>query len=400
LAQTLVGDLKEFNLNDVLQLLGMARQTGALHITHGRGKGVIYMDKGIPVHALTSSTIAENAIYEIFSWSQGRFFFNSDTTNERTIETSLQNIIMESARRIDEWERVRDLIPNLDIVVQFNSSPQQGSKNISLDTSEWQTLSLVDGVRTVRDISSDSNFDEFETCKILYGLLSSGLLVLTEDDKKIDKEKYEKILIPSDFLADVEVAEKGNEEDIERDSGSGTQDKRKKKKKRSGLKFFKKLLKSPSVFQKGSDKTEKKAKVEVYNPVNAAGVLAHFANELLNDYKTPRGLYGAIRLRDPLSVMIKKIAREYPVVAEISLDQDRFNVQEIDTEFLPEKLDTYELLHFFKILLDRIFEDARKSLSPRSAKQRYQEVFSRVFTGDNSIEKLGLEGMIDRRIFS
>ncbi len=383
MAQTLVGNLKDFNLNDILQLLSMARQTGALNITHGANKGIIYFKDGIPVHAKTAENTAEGAIYEIFGWREGQFFFIGDTTEERTIKTTMQNIVMEAARRIDEWERVRDLIPDLDVVVEFNPNPQQGSENIKLVPAEWQVLSLVNGTRTIREISKQSIFDEFETCKILYGLLSSGLLRISLKFAQPAAARVEAVEAEHEVL-EVEVVE-----DIVAPISPVTEEK--KTRRVASLKdiLFTNLTKSKEKLTKKDDGE--------FAPQNPVGFIASFINELLKDYETPQGLYGGIKLRDTLSSMLKKIANEIPTASYVEVANNRLNARQVDQEFPPEKLATYDVYQALKKLISWIFDDAKKSLSPRSAAKRYETVLSRIFADPNTLESLGLEDVIERK---
>lgn len=368
MAQTLVGDLEEFNLNDILQLLGMARQTGALQISRGKDKGAIYFKDGAIVHAKTPSNIGESAVYEFFQWNKGHFIFNRETTTDHTVRSSLQNIIMEAARRIDEWEQVQDLIPNLDVIIQFNPQPREGSSNISLKTQEWKVLSLVNGHNTVREIAQQSDYDEFETCKILYGLMSSGLLKIVEQEavKPVQKDS-------DDHQAEEESSSKKPKAEQSTASLTGI------------------LKKFESVFSKGTSDNED------YHPTNPSGYIGLFINRLLEEYETPRELYGAIRLRGSLKAMLQKIADEYPVATEVPSSGDRINIMSLDTNYSLDNPQTFEVYQVLVELINQIFDDARKSLSPRSALLRYRQIFDSVFTGSSSLENLGLEGILDTK---
>ena len=39
---------------------------------------------------------------------------------------------MEGTRRIDEWTRIRDKIPNLDVIVRFSDQPYERAKSVNL----------------------------------------------------------------------------------------------------------------------------------------------------------------------------------------------------------------------------------------------------------------------------
>jgi hypothetical protein len=64
----------------------------------------------------------------------------------------------------------------MDLVLAIEEHPPAGTEDIKLQPIEWRVLSLVDGGRNIHAIVKDGHMAEFDTCKILYGLLSSGLL--------------------------------------------------------------------------------------------------------------------------------------------------------------------------------------------------------------------------------
>jgi hypothetical protein len=74
------------------------------------------------------------------------------------------------------------LIPSFDVIIEIIEVPQPGVERIQLNPREWKVLSFVDGSLTIKQIAQKSNIPEFETAKIFYGMISSGLVRVVSDD--------------------------------------------------------------------------------------------------------------------------------------------------------------------------------------------------------------------------
>jgi hypothetical protein len=187
----LAGDLQDFEITDVFQLIQLGQKDGVLSIQTANDSGVVYFKNSLVVHAQTNTIQGEPAIDTILSWKKGRFVFNPDEeTHLHTVDLPIQQVILEAARRIDELKRIQKLIPSFDVVVEIIEVPQAGIDRIQLNPREWKVLSFVDGAMTIKQISQKANIPEFETAKIFYGMISSGLVkVISPAPKKAEEKK-------------------------------------------------------------------------------------------------------------------------------------------------------------------------------------------------------------------
>jgi len=192
----LQGNLEDFELTDVFQLIQLGQKDGGLRIQCEDDVGIVYFKEGIVIHVKTNSIQGEAAIDTILSWKKGRFVFNpNEETLQRTVNLPIQQVILEAARRIDEMTKIQKLIPSFDVVVNIIEVPEAGVEKIHLKPEEWKILSFVDGSRVIKDIASKASVSEFETARILYGLISSGLVKIvqkTETLKPVEKPKEKK----------------------------------------------------------------------------------------------------------------------------------------------------------------------------------------------------------------
>ena len=227
------GSLKEASLPDVLQLLSMGLKTGCLSVTHRNNFGSIYFEKGRITYAsivnrrdrlgdilVKSGKLQqaqldaaikeqsrdrderlgdilvrqgvlsrddlheqirvqiEEAVYFLFTWTQGTFYFEADVHPEQQdflVSISPDAMLLEGARRVDEWSLIEKKIPTFDIVFDLDRK-RLGDSGVALTTEQEVVVRLVDGRRDVQQIAEESGLVEFEVGKALYGLATAGFL--------------------------------------------------------------------------------------------------------------------------------------------------------------------------------------------------------------------------------
>lgn len=236
------GPLRELGIHDVFQLLDLSRKTGALRVTselrHNEGK--IYFDNGVVVSAeirsnphplgamllrtgkITEADLArardmqqrqgdkrrlgeilvalgvitkgeverqirfqiEEVVFEVMSWNEGYFSFadevESTVPTELTVRIPVEALLMEGARRIDEWSRIENRISHVGVVPSLAPPPEGGGGELDLLPPEWEVLALIDGERSVRSIATELGRSDFDVAKTLFGLESAGVIVLVD----------------------------------------------------------------------------------------------------------------------------------------------------------------------------------------------------------------------------
>jgi hypothetical protein len=169
------GDFKDFELNDIFQLIHMGGKDGALHLRGKDGSGVIYFEHGNIKHAETGKHTGTDAINMFLKWDTGTFeFIASENTDKVTINLPVHNVILEAARQIDEWKKMEDVIPSVEVVVDFEEEPD--ISDIELRPMEWKALSIINGEKTIKEIAEELKMKTFDLAKVLYGLVQSGLI--------------------------------------------------------------------------------------------------------------------------------------------------------------------------------------------------------------------------------
>jgi len=174
------GSLAELHLPDIIQLVSVSGKTGVFHLIDGNAKGQIFLNEGKIVHAQLDDATGEEAVYALAIWRQGEFRFEPGPLTEvQTISKSNTNLLMEAARRFDEWRVLSKKIPSVDLVPEFVVLENREGQ-INLNTSEWLILSKIDGHRSVKGIAAAANLSVFDAAKMLYGLVATGLIRLRD----------------------------------------------------------------------------------------------------------------------------------------------------------------------------------------------------------------------------
>lgn len=188
------GSLKELPLPDIIQLVSVSGKTGAFTLQSGRETGKIFLQEGQIVHAEVGDLNGEEAVYELAIWPQGDFVFNPGAPSPtRSIQKSNTNLLMEAARRIDEWQVLSKRIPSTRLVPVFTQ--KSSNTSVSFTPQEWALICKVDERRSIEEIAVGLGQSPFETCKILYGLITSGLIELKEDFGKLHTDRLREMTV-------------------------------------------------------------------------------------------------------------------------------------------------------------------------------------------------------------
>jgi len=175
---SLQGSLNELPLPDVIQLVSVSGKTGAFEIQCDEAEGKIYLRDGQIVDARVGRLRGDSAVYEMAIWSQGNFSFNPGEKSEQvTIHMSNASLMMEAARRLDEWRVLSRKIPSLDLVPYF-SSREQGADQVTLSPQEWILVTRIDGGLTIEEIADELKWAPFDVSKLLFGMITTGLVAL------------------------------------------------------------------------------------------------------------------------------------------------------------------------------------------------------------------------------
>jgi tetratricopeptide (TPR) repeat protein len=210
------GPLRELGIHDVFQLLDLSRKTGVLRVSSKlrEDEGVVFFANGRVVKATIRSKPQvieagvlsqreadrqrrlqiQHVVFELMSWSEGFFSFEDRPLAEMSVDSgvavSTESLLMEGARRIDEWSRIADVVPNVEVVLEL--APIETDRDgamLDLLPHEWQVLTMIDGVRDLRGIAAALPRDEFDVARIAYGLATTGVITVRPPSRAVDADR-------------------------------------------------------------------------------------------------------------------------------------------------------------------------------------------------------------------
>jgi tetratricopeptide (TPR) repeat protein len=159
----------------------MGRKTGCLGLSFHDSFGSIYFDSGRICHAaiVNRPLDTENSVYTLFTWTSGTFNFEPGVEPEdgaERVSVDPQSLLLEGARRVDEWSLIEKKIPSFDVVFSLDR-PRLMMNRDPLTSEQEALLPLIDGHRDINGLIRDSGLGEFEVGKALYGLLNASFLL-------------------------------------------------------------------------------------------------------------------------------------------------------------------------------------------------------------------------------
>ncbi len=172
------GSLKELPLPDIIQLVSVSGKTGRFTLTKETERGFIYLRGGQMIHAVIGDLVGEEAIYALAIWNSGEFQFSPSEEPERqTITKSNTNLLMEAARRLDEWHVLSKKIASVELIPELMTRENR-HEQITLNPQEWMLITRIDGQRSIIEIGQALNISAFDVAKILYGMITGELVHL------------------------------------------------------------------------------------------------------------------------------------------------------------------------------------------------------------------------------
>jgi len=118
-------------------------------------------------------------VYRLITWAEGLFRFDQNVlpSDDRiTVPIELENVIIEGARRMREWERLAEELPSLDMALKFNEHPTINIRDMKLSVEEWRVVSFINPKNSMKAIAKANNLGDLEIRRIVYGLLQAGLV--------------------------------------------------------------------------------------------------------------------------------------------------------------------------------------------------------------------------------
>lgn len=228
------GNLASVRIIEVMQMLGLQRQTGKLSVSRNGEDAAIYFKDGEVVFAasrcsdsstgldgllrrtcrlpedqlrhvlrlaeatkepidavmarermLEPKTFAdclrrhtEREVYRVMAWRDGSFCFEKSPPPvfANPIRLKVDDLLLEGARRADEWVLIQQKIPNFGMVFERMIADAAELSRRGLSETDMKVFSMIDGRRTIQEIIDISCLSDFDVAKSMFILLSVNLI--------------------------------------------------------------------------------------------------------------------------------------------------------------------------------------------------------------------------------
>ena len=143
----------------------------------GRLIGSILVSEGVLSEddlRLALQAKAVETIYDLFLWTEGEFDFREGEFPYDVLihwETPVTPVILEGIRRVDEWNRIRAVFPNMEVTFKVLGAPH------TLESPhERQVVDLAAAGRTLAQVGLEMRRSDFDTAHLMFELYQRGIV--------------------------------------------------------------------------------------------------------------------------------------------------------------------------------------------------------------------------------
>jgi len=236
---SLRGNLNSVDLANIFQMLSINQKEGTLNIFDGDSKKSIYfsrqgvsmlsrgkakkdtlgqillrydrlseeqLDRALETHRKTGSLLGavleesglvsreviedalriqiEEEVYNLFIWKDASFEFIEGSPSSEfdafdgvtRLTFNVNSLIMEAARRIDEWEQIQLVVPSTSEIYRYSGRNMELTDDIFREAYCEKVLAAINGKCTVEEIIDRSFVNKFDVCRILSLLLDQSAI--------------------------------------------------------------------------------------------------------------------------------------------------------------------------------------------------------------------------------
>lgn len=255
---SLRGNIEDFGMADVFQLIAQQRKTGVLEFVRKGDKIQIQFDHGLVVGAVHAETaagshfgemllrcgfvtrerfdefveegkrtcksmprialekevlspaelreledlITSETLFDLLRWSEGDFDFHAmpvkhDRQRGELIPTD--HILMDGLRMVDEWHQFSPVIPDDTLVFQKVNAEEEAERGLAVDVKK--IYRRIDGRLSVRRIIDLSRIGTFEGTRIFADLRKNGLIEPVQvEEAPAERKKWIGVELNREFL--------------------------------------------------------------------------------------------------------------------------------------------------------------------------------------------------------
>ncbi len=187
----LAGNIKDFSVIEIAQFIWISKRTGKLLLyleqTGRRYEASVFFVTGVVTAAFMDSLKGREAFFAICEAENGSFrFLGEERSAETNVMLSMDQLLLEASGRIKLYETLRREIPSSNIV--YSLAPEFDTFDLVFDSKQWAVIGLIDGRRSLGEISKELGMPEFDIMRTFYSLLQVGVIKRVAVKQKTDSK--------------------------------------------------------------------------------------------------------------------------------------------------------------------------------------------------------------------
>ena len=177
---TLRGQIADFPIETVLQLLASTGKTGQLEVRGEGQAGSLGFDGGRLVSATAGDDVGENALGAVFTIGQGDFeFIPWSDAPSANLSGDLDQLLDRAVVERNKIIGFREIVPH--DALRFRLSERAAQRgDVTLSADQWRALLAVNGERDVRAIADHLKVGRLVALDTLAGLVTAGFVDTVE----------------------------------------------------------------------------------------------------------------------------------------------------------------------------------------------------------------------------
>jgi hypothetical protein len=175
----LLGTLAEFQVDDILVLLGSTKKTGVLAVEAPSRSGRVWVDAGHVVGAdMAGHSQAHDVVFELLRLPEGKFSFESGPAPaELMAPTDVSEVLAAARTRLTEWRDIERVVPSLASIVTLD--PDAGGEPVlHIGADDWKVVAAIGAGGPVKQVADRLKLAEFDACKAVKAIVDAKLAVI------------------------------------------------------------------------------------------------------------------------------------------------------------------------------------------------------------------------------
>jgi hypothetical protein len=177
--RTMSGSIDEVPLPDLLQLFATSKKSGTLVVRTEDDVGRIYLKKGVIYYA-TINDLDDlppiKCIFRMLTWQKGLFDFDPSETKEfsKPVDVTVQEVLMESLRQLDELNAFREQLPALSARLILESPVVRPLRDLKPE--DLDVLQLAHNFGKFGTVLDRSEASDVDTARVVLKLIDNHYL--------------------------------------------------------------------------------------------------------------------------------------------------------------------------------------------------------------------------------